>query len=266
VGRLILWNAEDGTPVGGWAAEPGGIRAVAYSASADTLLTVGQADASVWRVMLGDAMSSGLVARVDGEKASGGAAAFQANGRHLLAVGADGVLRRLYVGPSFAVKTWQEEQHTLLEAVAMERFLMALILSLILVVALFFVFALVTTMVSERRRDIGILKGIGFTRRQIGAVFLIIGLAIGVGGSAIGIVGGLLFSAHINGVSALVEKLTGFNPFPPTVYYFTEIPHYVEPISVVYTAAGAILGSLFFSIFPALRAARLDPIRTLHYE
>jgi ABC-type lipoprotein release transport system permease subunit len=266
VGRLILWNVEDGSPVGGWPAQRGGVRAVAYGSSADTLLTAGADGASVWRVILGDAMSSGLLAEVDEEEASGGPATFQANGRHMLAVGADGLLRRLYVGPRFSVKTWQEEQLTLLEAVAMERFLMALILSLILVVALFFVFALVTTMVSERRRDIGILKGIGFTRGQIGAVFLIIGLAIGVGGSAIGIAAGLLFSEHINGVSAIVEKLTGFNPFPPTVYYFTEIPHYVEPMSVVFTAAGAILGSLFFSIFPALRAARLDPVRTLHYE
>ena len=103
-------------------------------------------------------------------------------------------------------------------------------------------------------------------RGQIGSVFLIIGSAIGVGGSAIGIAGGLLFADNINAVSKAVEALTGFNPFPPNIYYFTEIPHHVEPMSVVLTAGGAIIGSLFFSIFPALRAARLDAVRTLHYE
>ena len=139
-------------------------------------------------------------------------------------------------------------------------------MSLILIVAEFFIFAILVTIVNERRRDIGILKSIGFTGGQICRIFLLIGLAIGTAGGVLGTVGGLLFSNNINVVKDLIERWTGFNPFPPDVYYFTEIPHHVDNMTLVLTGGGAVVCSLIFSIWPAFRAARLDPVRTLHYE
>ena len=148
----------------------------------------------------------------------------------------------------------------------MERFLQVLIMSLILVVAEFFIFAILSTMVNERRRDIGILKAIGFTPGQICLVFLIIGLGIGVSGGLLGVGAGVLFTDNINTLRDLLRETVGFDPFPQDIYYFKEIPTHLGILTPVLTAGGAILCSLLFSIFPALRAARLDPVRTLHYE
>jgi lipoprotein-releasing system permease protein len=134
------------------------------------------------------------------------------------------------------------------------------------VVAEFFIFAIVTTVVNERRRDIGILKAIGFTQGQICQVFLIVGLAIGVLGGLLGVGAGILFADNINGIREVLRQATGFDPFPPDIYYFTEVPAHVGYLTPILSAAGAIACSLLFSIFPALRAARMDPVETLRYE
>jgi hypothetical protein len=193
------------------------------------------------------------------------AAALSPGGDYALVSGG-GSTRLTYTGPAFQVKTWQDQNSVFLEAVGMERFLMALIVSLILVVAEFLIFTIVTTIVAERRRDIGILKAVGFTRTQICKVFLTVGMAVGTIGAALGVGGGLLFVANINGIREVLKKLLGFDPFPADVYYFSEIPTRTTPSVVILTAAGAILCALLFSLLPALRAARMDPVQTLQFE
>ena len=97
-------------------------------------------------------------------------------------------------------------------------------------------------------------------------VFLFDGAAIGIFGAAVGVIGGLLFSYNINPIADFIERLTDWTPFPEDVYYFTEIPVDRGPLAPILIATGAILCSLVFSVLPALRAARLDPIQTLRYE
>jgi ABC-type lipoprotein release transport system permease subunit len=192
-------------------------------------------------------------------------AALSSGGDYAVYAGA-GSTRLVYTGPKFTVQTWQDQNSVFLEAVGMERFLMALIVSLILVVAEFLIFTIVTTIVAERRRDIGILKAVGFTRTQICKVFLTVGMAVGTIGAALGVGGGLLFVANINGIRELLKNALGFDPFPADVYYFSEIPTRVTPLVIILTAAGAILCALLFSLLPALRAARMDPVQTLQFE
>jgi ABC-type lipoprotein release transport system permease subunit len=192
--------------------------------------------------------------------------AFCANGQSFVSVATDGQPRLRYSGPRFSIKTWAEHDLVFMEAVAMERFLQALILSLILVLAEFFIFALVFTMVSEKRRDIGIMKAVGFTSRQVSAVFLVIGLSIGVFGGLLGVGGGLLFAHYINPIREFIKWTIGFDPFPSQLYYFTEVPSHVTLGSVLAVGGGAIICALLFSIVPAIHAARMDPVRTLHYE
>jgi len=181
---------------------------------------------------------------------------------------APGVRARLQekLGQKYAVTTWEEKQKNFLQAVAMERFIMAVILSFILVLAGFCIFAILTTTVYEKRKDIGILKAVGFTKGMIASVFLFNGLAIGLFGSCIGVLGGKLFTSNINAIESFIEKATGFTPFPQKIYYFDQIPTadgWWIPVAV---AGGAILCSLIFSLIPALKAAKLDPIETLRFE
>ncbi len=170
------------------------------------------------------------------------------------------------LGEGFIIMTWEQLEWTFLEAVAMERFLMALILSFVGVLAGFCIFAILTITVAEKRRDIGILQTIGFARRSIALVFLFDGAAIGITGALVGAIGGLAFSYNINSIADFVEELTGWTPFPEDVYVFTEIPVDKGALAPILIALGAILCSLAFSVLPALRAARLDPIETLRYE
>ncbi|NLW50432.1 MAG: FtsX-like permease family protein [Candidatus Brocadiaceae bacterium] len=263
-GLAALWDAADGRMLRAWQAAREPIAAVAYGTRPGELLTAGARDVRVWSVHGDDAMWLRQIVPTGSEATR--RAAFLGGGRHMARVGESGRPQVVYSGPPFLVETWEERQKTLLDVVAMEKFLQGLIMSLILVMAEFFVFAIVTAVVNERRRDVGILKAIGYTRRQICAAFLLVGTAIGTFGAAAGVVGGVLFSQNIDAIRLFIRRLTGFDPFPADIYFFSSIPHYVEPRMVVVTAGGAILCSILFSLIPALRAARLDPVRTLHYE
>ncbi len=265
-GRLMVWDAAKGALLGGRQMLTGPMRAVTFGLGPGRIVSAGDGEVLFWGQNKPDSWASLTPYNVASHADAAAGFAFRPDSRGLAVIGKDGTARLLYTGPDLMIETWENQQRTLLEAVAVERFLQALIMSLILIVALFFIFAILITIVNERRRDIGILKSIGFTGGQICRIFIIIGMAIGTTGGLLGAVGGVLFSENINGVRYLIKEWTGFDPFPPTVYYFTEIPHHVDGWTLGLTAGGAVIGSLLFSIWPAFRAARLDPVRTLHYE
>jgi lipoprotein-releasing system permease protein len=120
--------------------------------------------------------------------------------------------------------------------------------------------------VYEKRRDIGILKAVGFTPTNIATVFLVNGGAIGLLGAFLGGLLGYGFAYKINEIAEVIKGLTGWTPFPRDVYYFNRIPADLSLWPPLLMAAGAIVCSLIFSVFPAIKAARLDPIETLRYE
>jgi len=274
-GRVVLWDAATGKPLLGWTRGGEGVAApdnapvlgIAFGEEPGSLVTAGKDGISLWGYQVGGGLNEAVRrSAIPAEGAPVKSVAFKADGTRMLAAAGNGRMSLYYGGAGFDIKTWEEQRKTFVEAIAMERFLMALILSLILIVAEFLIFAIVTTMVSERRRDIGILKAVGFTNGQICLVFLVVGLAIGVIGALSGVGAGLLFADHINAIREIVRVKIHFDPFPPDIYYFKEIPAEVTAVSVVATAGGAIVCSLLFSILPALRAARMDPVQTLHYE
>lgn len=179
-----------------------------------------------------------------------------------------GVIRELErkLGSGYVFNTWEEQEKNLLEAVVMERFLMAIILSFIIVLAGFCIAAILAFTVQEKRKDIGILKAVGFSRGMIGSVFLVNGLTIGVVGAVLGAVGGRLFTDNINAIEGFIEYYTNWTPFPEQIYYFNRIPT-AEGLAIpLAVAAGAVFCSLVFSLLPALKAARLDPVQTLRFE
>ncbi|NOR65172.1 MAG: FtsX-like permease family protein, partial [Candidatus Scalindua sp.] len=150
--------------------------------------------------------------------------------------------------------------------VALEKRVMAFILFFIIIVAGFNILAILTMIVFEKSKDIGILKALGATTKGIMFIFLMNGFFIGLLGSAIGAGVGLAFINRINWIEKTVYNYSGWRPFPPEVYYFNEIPTVVDVKSIITIISFSIACGILFSIYPALKAARLDPIETLRYE
>jgi lipoprotein-releasing system permease protein len=166
----------------------------------------------------------------------------------------------------YRIETWRDLQGPLLAAVQMETTILNILLFLIIAVAGFGILATFFMIVVEKTRDIGILKSLGAPSGGVMSIFLNYGLALGIVGSGVGMVLGLLFVAYINQIAAGLEWVTGHEVFDPTIYYFQQIPTIVKPFTVIWVALGAVLIAVLASVLPALRAARLHPVQALRYE
>lgn len=167
---------------------------------------------------------------------------------------------------SYRVETWRDLQGPLLAAVRMETTILNILLFLIIGVAGFGILATFFMIVVEKTRDIGILKALGAPSAGVMSIFLNYGLSLGVVGSSVGMVLGLIFVAQINNIAAGLERITGREVFDPTIYYFQQIPTIVNPWTVTWVTLGAIGIAVLASVLPALRAARLHPVEALRYE
>jgi lipoprotein-releasing system permease protein len=164
------------------------------------------------------------------------------------------------------VATWEENQGALLAAIDVERSILNLLLFMIVGVAGFSILAIFTMIVSEKYRDIGILKSLGASNHGVLSIFLGYGLLLGVVGCVLGSTLGLWITRNINEIEQFLTKLTGKALFPREVYYFKEIPTNVDTTSVLFINIGAVLIAVVFSLLPAWRAARLHPVRALRFE
>jgi lipoprotein-releasing system permease protein len=166
----------------------------------------------------------------------------------------------------FRVSTWEQKQGPLLSAVAIEQSILNMLLFFIIAVAGFGILAIFSMIVVEKTRDIGVLKALGASTAGIRGIFLGYGLLLGLVGSGVGMAGGLLFVYNINTIEDWLSKLTGRKVFDDSIYYFNEIPTRVEPWTVIWIVAGALLIAAVASVWPAQRAARLHPVRALRFE
>ena len=167
---------------------------------------------------------------------------------------------------TFSVRTWEQKQGPLLAAVEVESAILNVLLFLIIAVAGFGILAIFFMIVVEKTRDIGILKALGAGSGGVMSIFLSYGLALGIVGSGVGVVIGLLFVRYINVIESWVTWMTGRKVFDEKIYYFPEIPTSVSPLMVMWVAIGAMTIAVLASVLPARRASRLRPVEALRYE
>jgi len=165
-----------------------------------------------------------------------------------------------------AVKTWEEFRKELLGAIRNERALMGIMLSLVLLVAGFTIFAILSMMVTEKRRDIGILTALGATPKGVMELFLLIGFWDALLGATTGAVAGTLLALRIDPIERWLSSTFGVQIFDRSVYLFDHIPSVVEPLRLALIVLGAFACALGFAAVPAWKAASLDPLDALRYE
>jgi lipoprotein-releasing system permease protein len=162
--------------------------------------------------------------------------------------------------------TWEDHQGPLLSAIDIERGILNLLLFMIVGVAGFSILAIFTMIVSEKIRDIGILKSLGASNSGVMGIFVWYAFLLGVVGCAAGTALGLTITLNINEIESFVNEQTGQQLFDRSVYYFDKIPTNVESATVLIVNLGAMLVAVCSSFLPAYRAARLRPIQALRFE
>jgi len=175
-------------------------------------------------------------------------------------------LAAMFHNQPVSVNTWEGKQGAILAAINIEKGILNVLLFLIIAVAGFGILAIFSMIVTEKTRDIGILKALGAPSGGVMRIFLSYGLLLGLVGASLGSLLGIMLTLNINTVEGWLGQLTGKKLFDPGVYYFTEIPTDIQVSTVLMVNIGAILIAVLFSVLPALRAAMLHPVRALRYE
>ena len=181
---------------------------------------------------------------------------------------ADSIARRIQskLGFPFWANNWMQMNKNLFAALKLEKRVMFIILSLIVLVAAFNIISALIMIVMEKNKDIAILKSMGATSRGIMKIFIYQGLIVGVIGTFLGCIAGLSVALNLQKVSLFVEKIFHFKILPGDVYYLSELPSQVNYGDIIVIIIGTVIVCFLSTIYPSLRASRLDPAEALRYE
>ena len=164
------------------------------------------------------------------------------------------------------VYSWSDMNRSLFSALKVERNVMFIILSLIIIVAAFNIISGLTILVKNKIREIAILKSIGVLNKSIVKIFFLIGLIIGTSATVFGIILGVTFSIYVEELREFLSSLFNVSLFPEEIYFLSTMPSEINIFSIFIISICSIFITIVVSIFPALKAAKLDPIKSLKYE
>ena len=168
--------------------------------------------------------------------------------------------------PNEFVYSWSDMNSSLFSALKVERNVMFIILSLIIIVAAFNIISGLTILVKNKTREIAILKSIGVLNKSIVKIFFLVGVLIGTSATIFGIILGVTFSMYVENIRQFLSTIFNISLFPEEIYFLSTMPSEINPFSIFLISLCSILITIIVSIFPALKAAKLDPIKSLKYE
>jgi lipoprotein-releasing system permease protein len=164
------------------------------------------------------------------------------------------------------VFTWADMNSSLFSALKVERNVMFIILSLIIIVAAFNIISGLTILVKNKTKDIAILKSIGVLNKSITKIFFLVGIIIGTTATLFGIFLGVIFSLYIENLREFLSNTFNISLFPEEIYFLSTMPSEINPSSIAIISLCSIIITIIVSIFPAIKASKLDPVKGLKYE
>ena len=164
------------------------------------------------------------------------------------------------------VYTWADINSALFSALKVERNVMFIILSLIIIVAAFNIVSGLTILVKNKTREIAILKSIGVLNKSITKIFFLVGLIIGTSATLFGVIIGVIFSIYIENFRSFLSDIFNISLFPEEIYFLSKMPSEINFSSILIISISSILITALVSIFPAIKASKLEPVKALKYE
>ncbi len=164
------------------------------------------------------------------------------------------------------IYTWADLNKPLFSALKVERNVMFIILSLIIIVATFNIVSGLTILVKNKTKEIAVLKSIGVLNKSIIKIFFLVGFYIGMTATIFGVLIGVTFSLYVENIRTFLSDIFNITLFPEEIYFLSKMPSEIDVNSIILISVCSIVATVIVSIFPAIKASKLDPIKSLKYE